>query len=60
MLHLCVVVKPLPMKYASAKAGRKGGSGGHGNGNRSSMKDQEKMLVSILGKLIQYLNVKCI
>ena len=46
MIHLCLVVKPLPMKYVSAKLGKRGGPGGHGNSNKSSMKDQEKMLVS--------------
>ena len=39
--------KPLPMKYVSAKSGKKGSSSGHGGSSKSSMKDQEKILVSV-------------
>ena len=43
------------MKYVSAKSGKRGGSGGHGNMNKSSMKDQEKMLVSVTMHVRNYI-----
>ena len=50
-IDVCFVgcyIKSLPMKYVSAKSGKKGGSSGHGSSSKSSMKDQEKILVRVL------------
>ncbi|XP_065911089.1 eukaryotic translation initiation factor 4 gamma 2-like isoform X2 [Dysidea avara] len=49
--------QPLPMKYVSTKSGKKGGTGASSS-SKSSVKDQEKALESIVGKYLTTLDRK--